>query len=154
MSERYNEIVTTFPLFRGITPEGAGMLLERGEVRTHEAGDVLFREGDAPSFAMLVLTGRLQVFVQRGGRDVTVSEIGPGALLGELSVLSGIPRSASVRSVEPSTLVVWEDKAFRRLLLGNAFLSERIFGQALRVLIDKERALIDSLLESQAGRAG
>jgi len=152
MSDQYTEIVTTFPLFKGLTPQGAGMLLDRGEVRTHASGDVLFREGEAPSFAMLVLTGRLHVFVEREGRDVVVSEAGPGALLGELSVLSGIPRSASVRCAEPSVLAVWDDKAFRRLLLGNVFLSERIFGQALRVLIDRERALIDSLLESQAGQ--
>jgi potassium efflux system protein len=154
MSEDYQEIVTTFPLFRGMTPQGAGMLLERGEVRTHEAGALLFREGDPPEFAMLVLTGRLQVFVEREGRDLVISEVRPGSLLGELSVLSGIARSASVRCLEPSTLAVWDSQTFRRLLLSNAFLSERVFGQALRGLIEKERALIASTLASGAGESG
>jgi len=71
--------------------------------------------------------------------------------LGELAVLCGIPRSASVRASEKSAALQWSASAFRSLLLRDAFLSERIFRESLRTLIEKERALIESLIRSQGG---
>jgi CRP-like cAMP-binding protein len=76
-------------------------------------------------------------------------DAGPSKLLGELSVLCGIQRSASVRVVEDSTFLQWDAGEFRGLLVKDVFLSERIFRESLRTLIDKERVLIDSLTESE-----
>jgi CRP-like cAMP-binding protein len=64
-------------------------------------------------------------------------------------MLCGIPRTASIRANEDSSVLEWPDEAFRTLLLRDPSLSQRIFGQALRTLVDKERSLIDSLIKSQ-----
>lgn len=64
-------------------------------------------------------------------------------------MLCGIPRSASVRAKENSAVLEWPDEAFRTLLLRDPSLSQRIFGQALRTLVDKEQSLIDSLIKGQ-----
>ena len=156
MNEPYDVLITRFPLFAGFTPHGAQMLMDRGEVTELPPGELLFREGDAPTFALLVLTGSLQVFVVRDGRDLVLTNAGPGTIVGELAVLCGIPRSASVRASEQAAVLRWSAEAFRRLLLSDAFLSERILGESLRTLIEKERSLIDSLLRSQrdSNRAG
>lgn len=148
MNEPYAEMIRKFPLFKGHTLYGAQSLLEQGEVREHEPGEVLCREGDAATFVLLVLTGKVQVFVERQGRDLVLTEAGPGALLGELAVLCGIPRSASLCAMEKSAALHWSKESFRRILLGNAFLSEQILSQSLRTLIEKERVLINSLIET------
>jgi hypothetical protein len=57
-----------------------------------------------------------------------------------------------VRASEKSAVLQWSAAAFRSLLLRDAFLSERIFRESLRTLIEKERSLIDSLIRSQGGR--
>jgi hypothetical protein len=44
----------------------------------------------------------------------------------------------------------WPDEAFRTLLLRDPSLSQRIFGQALRTLVEKEKSLIESLVKEQA----
>jgi len=44
-----------------------------------------------------------------------------------------------------------ERRGFCSLLLRDVFLSERIFRESLRTLIEKERSLIDSLIRSQGG---
>jgi CRP-like cAMP-binding protein len=152
MNEQYAQLITGFSLFRGFTLDGAGMLLEQGDVRNYSAGEVVINEGDAATFVVLVLTGKLQVFIQRGNRALVLTESGPGAIVGELAVLCGIPRSASVRASEDSAALQWSAGAFRSLLLGNAFLSERIFRESLRTVIEKERALIESLIQSQRDR--
>jgi CRP-like cAMP-binding protein len=149
MNEEYAAIVTALPLFKGYTTEGANRILSAGEIKKVSAGEVLFKEGDPPAFVLLILTGLLQVYVERHGKDMILTDAGPSKILGELSVLCGIQRSASVRVVENSTVLQWNAADFRGLLVKDVFLSERIFRQSLRTLIDKERALIDSLIESQ-----
>ena len=127
------------------------MLLDCGEVKEFSPGEMLIKEGDEPTFVLLVLTGKLQVFVLRQQRDLVLTDAVPGTILGELAVLCGIPRSASVRASEKSAVLQWSAAAFRSLLLRDVFLSERIFRESLRTLIERERSLIDSLIRSQSG---
>jgi potassium-dependent mechanosensitive channel len=152
MNHPYAAMITGFPLFQGFTLDGAQMLLQGGEVKEYSPNEVVLEEGDSPTFVLLVLTGKMQVFVERQGRALVLTDAGPGTILGELAVLCGIPRSASVRASENSAVLQWSAAAFRSLLLGNAFLSERIFRQSLRTMIEKERSLIDSVVQSQRDR--
>jgi CRP-like cAMP-binding protein len=145
MSTSYESLIPTFPLFEGFTTHGARRLIEHGTINQCPAGATVFNEGETASNVLLVLAGDLQVFVRRGDRDVILASATPGTIVGELAVLCGIPRSASVRAAVDSAVLEWNTVAFRRLLLGDVLLSQRIFSQALRSLIDKERSLIDSL---------
>ena len=149
MSEQYAELITTFPLFEGFTANGTKRLLEAGVVLDHERGNGLMAEGDNSDFVVLILTGKLEVFVERDGKDFVLTEAGPGTILGELAMLCGIPRSASVRAKEKSTVLQWTDEAFRTLLLRDPSLSQRIFREALRTLVEKERSLIESVIDAQ-----
>ncbi len=149
MNEQYAELITTFPLFEGFTPNGTKRLIDSGEIKTHAADQVLLKEGDSSDFVLLVLSGKLEVFVERGGKDLVLTEATLGTILGELAMLCGIPRSASVRAKADSVVLEWPDEAFRTLLLRDPSLSQRILGRALRTLVDKERSLIDSLVKSQ-----
>jgi len=149
MNEQYAELITTFPLFKGFTANGAKRLLAAGQVKEQSTADVLLKEGDKADFVLLVLTGALEVFVERESQHLVLTEAGPGTILGELAVLCGIPRSASVKAKEKAAVLEWTDEAFRTLLLRDPSLSQRIFREALRTLIDKERSLIDSIIDAQ-----
>jgi CRP/FNR family cyclic AMP-dependent transcriptional regulator len=145
----YESLIPTFPLFEGFTAHGAQRLIEHGQINPLPAGATVFKEGEAASVVLLVLAGELQVFVHRGEKDVVLASATPGTIVGELAVLCGIPRAASVRAAVDSAVLEWSATAFRRLLLGDVLLSQRIFGQALRTLIEKERSLIDSLTKDR-----
>jgi CRP-like cAMP-binding protein len=150
MNEKYAELITGFPLFNGFTVNGTKRILDAGEVKDCAPGDVLLKEGDSADFALLVLTGTLEVFVERNGQDLILTEAQPGTILGELALICGIPRSASVRAKEPSTVLEWSDETLRTLLLRDRSLAQRIFRQALRTLIEKEQSLIDELAKEQS----
>lgn len=145
MNEQYAAMITGLPLFQGYTTHGAQFVLDEGAVKEHEPGEILCREGEAAAFVLLVLSGKAQVYVERQGQTIPLTEAGPGTILGELAVLCGIPRSASIRASEKLVALHWTAAGFRHLLLKNATLSERILRQSLRTLIEKEQSLIDSL---------
>lgn len=145
MHDRHAALVASLPLFQGYTLDGADMLIRAGVVRDHVPGEIIFKEGGKPDAVVLVLSGMLEVFVDRHGRHLTLTQAGPGAILGELAVLCGIPRSASVKVIEQSTFLEWRADAFRRMLFSDPLLSETIFRQSLKTLIDKEQSLIESL---------
>jgi len=154
MDQKYADIMRTFPLFKGFTLQGAQMLLSYGEVKEYSKGDLVLREGDSPTFVMVVLEGKMQIFSEREGREIVLNVAGPGTILGELAVLACIPRSSSVRAGENSTVLHWSAKSFRDLLLWDPFLSERILRESLRTLIGKEKTLIDSLICAPAPPPG
>ncbi|HEY7187299.1 MAG TPA: cyclic nucleotide-binding and patatin-like phospholipase domain-containing protein, partial [Vicinamibacterales bacterium] len=69
-------------------------------------GETLFAQGDAPDAVYVVVHGRLDVVVERegGGRDV-VEQIGRGACVGEMALLTGERRSATIRAARDSELL-------------------------------------------------
>jgi CRP-like cAMP-binding protein len=148
VNEQYAALITGFPLFSGFTLQGAQMLLNDGEVRSYASGELLFQEGDPATFTLLVLTGELQVFMVRSGGEVLLQEAKPGAILGELAVLCDIKRAASVRVSKDTAVLQWSAAQFRSLLTRNKSFSDRVLGQTLRTLIEKERSLVEALTKA------
>ena len=70
------------------------------------AGTLLFSEGETGSCAYLVMSGRVEIFLTREGREVPLAERGPGEIVGEIAILDARPRSASARVIENSELAV------------------------------------------------
>lgn len=64
--------------------------------REFAAGSLLVREGEREDAAYLLVNGRCRVFREIDGKEVTLREIGPGEILGELSLLLGSARTASI----------------------------------------------------------
>lgn len=144
-TEHYAELMLSFPLFQGFTAHGAGFILEKGAIKEHASGEVIFHEGDPPGSVMLALSGTAEIYVERNGKVIPLTESGPGTILGELAVLCGIPRAASLRAKGTLVALHWTNQNFRQLMVSNVALSERILRNSLRTLIDKERSLINSL---------
>jgi CRP-like cAMP-binding protein len=92
----------------------------------------------------------MEVFVEREGKQLVLTEATPGTILGELALLCGIPRSASASAKADSTVLKWSDESLHTLLLRDRSLAQRIFRETLRTLVDKEKELVDSLVKAQA----
>lgn len=75
-------------------PEDSRRRLASGNRRHVAAGDWIVREGEAATAMFVILSGRAEVLVN----DDPVRELGPGSVVGELALLTGRPRSASVRA--------------------------------------------------------
>jgi CRP/FNR family transcriptional regulator, cyclic AMP receptor protein len=73
--------------------------------RTLEPNEWLFREGEIADRAFLVRSGRLQASRRLGGNVVLLGDVLPGEFVGEMAHITGEPRSADVKALEPSELV-------------------------------------------------
>jgi NTE family protein/lysophospholipid hydrolase len=81
-------------------------------------GATLLRQGDPDRDVYLILRGRLGVQAEHAnGTSTLVDEVGPGSLVGEMALLTGQPRTATVFAVEDSDLARVSREDFERLAL-------------------------------------
>ena len=89
----------------------------RGVTRAFPAQTILINEGDTTDSLYIMLSGRVKVYASsEEGRDVVLTEYGPGEYFGELS-LDGAKRSASIKAMEPVTCRVVQGSEMRQLLI-------------------------------------
>jgi predicted acylesterase/phospholipase RssA/CRP-like cAMP-binding protein len=104
------------------------------------SGQVLFSEGDAADGAYIVALGRLRVSVASAGGERVIDEVGPGAWLGEMALLTRRARSATVYAVRDTELVWWSQAAFDRLVVRQP-----------NALLETSRRLVDRLQRQMSG---
>ena len=91
-------------------------IAQHGDIRSFPAHAILINEGDTTDSLYILLAGRLKVYVSSDdGRDMVLTELGPGEYLGELS-LDHERRSASVQAIEPCTCCVVQGAQLRQFL--------------------------------------
>ncbi|MCV2360662.1 MULTISPECIES: Crp/Fnr family transcriptional regulator [Roseateles] len=92
-------------------------IASRGDARNYPAHAVLINEGDQSDAFFILLAGRVKVYgAGDDGREVIYNTLGPGEYFGELSLLDGAPRSASVASLEPLRCVMVRGADMRKFL--------------------------------------
>jgi CRP/FNR family cyclic AMP-dependent transcriptional regulator len=92
----------TEPFLAGLDAAEWERLRELGRRRRWPAGATLFNEGDRARSVIVLLGGRVKVYsLTDQGTEIVLAVRGPGALLGEMSMLDDAPRAASVVALEP-----------------------------------------------------
>ena len=104
------------PLFARLDETRLQALAEAAESVAVAGGALLFRQGDPSDAVYIVTDGCLEVVVQQGKGDVTVGTLGPGALCGEMQMLTGGRRTATVRAREATALIKVQRSALTFLL--------------------------------------
>lgn len=91
-------------------------LIALGTVRQFPKNTVLVQEGDKSDQLYVVMSGRLKVFLgDADGKEVILDSLGPRQFFGEMA-LDGEPRSASVMTVEVSSLSILQREQFKQFL--------------------------------------
>src|SRR5437763_16380932 len=80
----------------GIPAAAAADLVDRLELRRFPSGSVVIEEGDYPRRIYLAESGEAEVEVA----DSPIGRIRPGTTIGEMSLFTGLPASATVRAVD------------------------------------------------------
>jgi CRP/FNR family cyclic AMP-dependent transcriptional regulator len=127
------DLLYRIPLFANLDKhkiERVGELTEEVDV---PAGKVLIRQGDAGGDLMVLVSG--QVAIERDGTRVTT--LGPGDFFGEISLIDGRPRTATVTTETPSRVLVVSHREFHALMDQ----IPEVAAQILQALADRVRKL-------------
>jgi NTE family protein len=107
--------LTAVPVFAGLPESIRDYIAEHSRWLQIPAGEWLFRQGEPGDSLFIVRSGRLEIVVEQPERAV-VRVLGRGTAVGELALLTGTPRSASVRARRDSELLVVDRSSFTELL--------------------------------------
>ena len=118
------------PLLAGVDEYTLKQVGAALQIRTVERGKHVLHKGSTGDHLMFLLTGRLQaVDLTEDGREIGLSFLIPGDYFGELSIIDGLPRSASVVASEKSLIALLPRTAALALIYHNPLVSERMFKQ-------------------------
>jgi CRP-like cAMP-binding protein len=105
-SVRLMDVISKIPFFVPLQETEREELAEDATMHVHNAGEMIIQEGDQGRSVYIILDGRVKVFTRDdGGNDLTLATLGVGQFFGEMSLVSGKPRSSSVAALELSVLV-------------------------------------------------
>jgi len=122
----------------------------------YDRGATLMREGERDDSLLVIVSGEVSVSV--AGRPKSVAGLGPGDIVGEMSLLTGAPRSATVTAVSPVMAYEIGKDDLEPLLIMSPSLFERF-----AAVVERRRAELDRIygpkvtelyLTSQAHVAG
>lgn len=119
--------VAQLPLFAGTSPAGLELALRRLQPLPVESGATVIRQGDPADRFYIVASGSFSVHqVGRDGLERELRRLGPDAVFGELGLLRGAPRSATVRAETDGLLLALDGPEFLELVSSTVTLRGRL----------------------------
>jgi NTE family protein len=129
-------------LFAALSPEDIGKIGARLQPLSLPKGATLFREGDDPDAMYLLVSGQARRLRTQNGEEVVVAFLGRGDVAGETGLLTGIPRTSTVKLDATSEILKLPRKDF-----------EEILREHPTILLHLSRTLAQRLITQGAGPA-
>jgi hypothetical protein len=97
--------IVVSPLFKDFSVEELVAVIAGLKLLTFERGKVILREGEPGNSLYMLTSGKVKAFVKKDGKQVPIAELEEGAFFGEMSILTGKPRTATIVATESSELL-------------------------------------------------
>ena len=149
------ELLQDSRIFSSLDHSQSQWLADNCEQKSLAAADVLFKQSERGDSAYLVTNGSLSVEVQTDINAVVVATIAKGDVVGEIAALSQIPRNATVRAIEHSTVAIIHRDQILKIIESNPIVSGKIIAELGKHLahMNESMALVVQSVESlRAGR--
>jgi len=111
-------LLSYIQLFEGMTPVQLDWIAQRAHRRNFEAGRNVMTIEQPGEAVFIILYGTVKIHIEQGERDVILAILGAGDMLGEMSLIDSVGRSASAVTLE-SSLMLWMDKVTFSYILDN-----------------------------------
>ncbi len=139
------EALRKIPLFRHLTYKEQTAVLSIASTRTFPAGREIVVAGQPGEELFVVIRGR--VAIEKNGVDI--AELRSGGHFGEMGLIDNAPRSATVRAVEPTRVMVISRPDLMNLMRRESILAVKMLWSFVQVLSDRLRATNSELSEAR-----
>jgi ABC-type multidrug transport system fused ATPase/permease subunit len=106
----------TIPLFTGLKGEALARMADRLMIEQYSAGETVVRQGEPGDKMYIISRGQVDVVVDDAGAERRIATLETGDYFGEMALLAGEPRTATVRSTIPTQLYSLTQADFAALL--------------------------------------
>mgnify|MGYP000715216285 CR=1 FL=1 len=119
--------LSNIPLLNGLAPHVLQQVGAAMQFRTVEKGTYVMHKGSAGEHLVFLLSGHLHVLdVTEDGREIHLATLAPGDYVGEMAVIDGQPRSASVQANETALVAFLPRAQSLQLIYTNPLVAERV----------------------------
>jgi signal transduction histidine kinase len=137
------------PLLFGLAEEDLDELAQAAVVRPLPAGEVVCREGDAGDAVYAVVQGQVEIVKQIDeDHERHLLDMGPGGIFGEMAILQEGPRTATVRTTEPTAILEIGREPFLKVLGRSPSLGIRMAVRMTTRLRDSDQQAIAELRQA------
>jgi CRP-like cAMP-binding protein len=135
------DVLARIPLFGALGQECISATARAGRFRTYASGQIIFHQGDPGYDLYAVIEGLVKVvFTSEGGDEMVLNIMGPEEVFGELALLDGSPRSASVVTLQPTSVFMLPRGQLLELMSCNPGLADgflKLIGKLVRKLTEQ-----------------
>jgi len=143
------------PIFRGMSSAKRDGLLRSAIQHSVAAGAVLFEQGDAPNFQLVVMSGSAQLFGRSAaGREVLIEAVRAPNLIIPAAVVTGAPYLMQARAPEPSRFLLIHAATFREAVEQDLILAHAVIGSLAQQFRRMVRQVKNLKLRSSVERVG
>jgi CRP/FNR family transcriptional regulator, cyclic AMP receptor protein len=104
-------------LFSNLSEDQQNVIMQHTLIRRYPKNAVIITESDTPDCLYFIKTGKVKVFLSNEeGKEIVINTLKEGDYFGELSLIDGAERSASVMTTEASTFYVLIKASFEKIL--------------------------------------
>ncbi|TGO06573.1 Crp/Fnr family transcriptional regulator [Serinibacter arcticus] len=147
------DVVRSVPVFADLDDETYAAVRGAMVSTSVRRGEVLFREGEPGDRFWVIAAGKVKLgHAAPDGRESLLAVLGPGEIVGELSVYDPGPRTATATVLAPSTFLELEHSKFLDLLQQHPGLSRQLLRSLAQRLRKTNAALADLVFSDVPGR--
>ena len=124
ITQSLRDLLSQINYFQSCTPRQIRELIEQGYKQILPPEQVICREGDPGNSFYVILSGSVEIYSEKLNKHIVNRHA--GEFIGEMALLMGIPRSASIRTNEQTTLFVVDHTNLQKLLSNHPQLADQI----------------------------
>lgn len=146
-------IISRIPLFEGLNPEEQEELRTMMTQTTLRRGETLFNEGDAGDRLYILLSGKVKLgHASADGRENLLAVLGPGEIVGELTLFDLGPRSTTATAVAPTEMLTLDHNQLMAYVESHPQLAKDMLRALAQRLRRTNTALADLVFSDVPGR--
>lgn len=147
MVQQIFEMIGHSKFFSDFSREDVDRLTAFMQVYRADAGEMIIREGDVDDYMLLIIEGRVEIVkADTRGDNRAMTVVGPGATLGEMSMIDGEARFATCIAAEATTFTVLSRDSMVKIILEEPALGSKILIKLVTLLSQRLRATSANLL--------
>jgi ATP/ADP translocase/HEAT repeat protein len=110
-------VLKSASIFQDVDAEEVAALADVALEQDYQEGEVIFEQGQSPHHLYVIVKGKVEVLRKMDSTEHCVAVLGERECFGEMAILDDQPRSATIRAMQPTSVLKIDRESFRELLL-------------------------------------